>query len=181
MPLILALAIIAAVSFVAHAQPAGHDHSSAGSEEGLGRAHMDTSCSPSVAGEFDRALALLHNFWYARAFERFNSVAKNDPGCAIAYWGAAMTYNHPFWDPPSQDDETAAWILVQKGMAAQKASARDSLDWPADGSKNSDAFTASECVQPSQRHDRRKARFEGFGSSPRHQADLSWRADLGVV
>jgi len=40
----------------------------------------DVSCSPAVAADFDRALALLHNFWYVRAFERFNQVLKNDPG-----------------------------------------------------------------------------------------------------
>jgi hypothetical protein len=38
-----------------------------------------------------------------------------------------MTYNHPFWDPPSQADETAAWNLVQRGMAAPEASAREKL------------------------------------------------------
>jgi tetratricopeptide (TPR) repeat protein len=57
----------------------------------------------------------------------FTQVAKDDPECAMAYWGAAMTYNHPFWDPPSHADEAAAWALVQKGMAAQKASAREKL------------------------------------------------------
>jgi tetratricopeptide (TPR) repeat protein len=88
---------------------------------------MDTSCSDTVTVEFDRALALLHNFWYDRALERFNRVAKNDPECALAYWGAAMTYNHPFWDPPSQADETAAWALVQKGLTARKASTREKL------------------------------------------------------
>jgi tetratricopeptide (TPR) repeat protein len=88
---------------------------------------MDTSCSSAVASQFDSALALLHNFWYARAFERFNEVARSDPGCAIAYWGAAMTFNHPFWDPPSQADETAAWVLVQKGLAAKKSSDREKL------------------------------------------------------
>jgi hypothetical protein len=84
---------------------------------------MDTSCSTAVAAQFDRPVALLHNFWYVRAFERFNQIAKNDPECAMAYWGAAMTYNHPFWDPPSRADETAAWALVQKGRSARKASA----------------------------------------------------------
>jgi tetratricopeptide (TPR) repeat protein len=88
---------------------------------------MDTSCSPIVAAEFDRALLLLHNFWYARALDRFTQVAKNDPQCAMAYWGAAMTYNHPFWDPPTPADERAAWALVQKGMSAQEASAREKL------------------------------------------------------
>jgi hypothetical protein len=88
---------------------------------------MQTSCASAVSVDFDRALALLHNFWYARAFERFNKVAKNDPECAMAYWGAAMTYNHPFWDPPSQADETAAWALVQKGLKARQTSTREKL------------------------------------------------------
>jgi tetratricopeptide (TPR) repeat protein len=88
---------------------------------------METSCSPAVATEFDRALALLHNFWYARALERFQQVAKRDPKCGMAYWGAAMTYNHPFWDPPSQADRTAASDLLRKGLSAREASARERL------------------------------------------------------
>jgi tetratricopeptide (TPR) repeat protein len=88
---------------------------------------MDISCAPGVAVEFDRALALLHNFWYVRALERFNQVLRKDSECAMAYWGAAMTYNHPFWDPPSRADETAAWALVQKGLSASEASPREKL------------------------------------------------------
>jgi tetratricopeptide (TPR) repeat protein len=126
-PFILALALTAATSTLAIAHHEGGDHSSSASDEGLGRAHIETSCAPAVATELDRAVASLHNFWYARAFERFNRVAQNDPECAMAYWGAAMTYNHPFWDPPSQADETAAWALVQKGLRAQEASDREKL------------------------------------------------------
>src|SRR5712692_1062375 len=100
------------------AEEQGHSHS--GSEEGLGRVHMDISCPSAVGAKFDRALALLHNFWYRRALEGFQQVSNVDPECAIAYWGAAMTYNHPFWDAPSSADETAAWGLVQKGFAAKK-------------------------------------------------------------
>jgi tetratricopeptide (TPR) repeat protein len=103
-----------------------HEHSYP-QEEGFGRVHMDISCSATVAADFDRALALLHNFWYARALARFNEVAKKDSACAMAYWGAAMTYNHPFWDPPTKSDETAAWELVQKGMSAAEASPREKL------------------------------------------------------
>ncbi|HEX8896442.1 MAG TPA: hypothetical protein VF783_24205, partial [Terriglobales bacterium] len=106
---------------------AKQQYSDSPQEEGFGRVHMDISCSATVAAEFDRALALLHNFWYARARTRFNEVAEKDPACAMAYWGAAMTYNHPFWDPPSEDDETAAWVLVQKGISAPEASAREKL------------------------------------------------------
>jgi tetratricopeptide (TPR) repeat protein len=122
--LLLATSLLA-VSILApdnHLQQPG-----SGSDEGFGQVHMDISCSPAVAADFDRALALLHNFWYVRAVERFNLVLKNDPGCAMAYWGAAMTYNHPFWDPPSRADETAAWALVQKGLSAPEASRREKL------------------------------------------------------
>src|SRR6266852_972671 len=104
-----------------------HMHASPGSEEGLGRAHMEISCSPAAAAKFDRALALLHNFWYRRGLEGFQHVSNVDPECAIAYWGAAMTYNHPFWDAPSSADETAAWGLVQKGLAVKKMSPREKL------------------------------------------------------
>jgi len=126
-PLILAIFAAAALPAILLSQHDSHEPRSAISEEGLGRAHMETSCSPAVSVDFDRALALLHNFWYVRAFERFNQVAKNDPECGMAYWGAAMTYNHPFWDPPSQADETAAWALVQKGLKARHVSTREKL------------------------------------------------------
>jgi tetratricopeptide (TPR) repeat protein len=128
-PFILLLSLINTVLLSASvlAQHSEQEHPHPGPEEGLGRAHMETSCSPAVAPEFDRALALLHNFWYLRALERFNEVATHDPECAMAYWGAAMTYNHPFWDPPSAADEAVARLLVQKGMSAKKASPRERL------------------------------------------------------
>jgi len=43
----------------------------------------------------------------------------------MAYWGAAMTYNHPFWDAPTKAEEAAAWALVQKGLGAKRKSPRD--------------------------------------------------------
>ena len=129
------LRTVVSVLLAASAATAGfaiHEHrdgqrANRGAEEGLGRAHMDISCSPAVTAEFDHALALLHNFWYVRAFERFNQIAKSDPGCAMAYWGAAMTLNHPFWDPPSPADEHAAWSLVKRGLVAPKSSDREKL------------------------------------------------------
>lgn len=122
--LMLATSVLAVAILAQNKQ---YQHPSSGSDEGLGRVHMDISCAPSVAPEFDRALALLHNFWYVRALERFNKVIEQDRECAMAYWGAAMTYNHPFWDPPSQADEAAAWTLVQRGLSASEASGREKL------------------------------------------------------
>ena len=118
---LLAIGLLAIAIF---AQDKHLDHPYTGPEEGLGHVHMELSCSAAVAADFDRALALLHNFWYVRALERFNEVSKKDPDCSMAYWGAAMTYNHPFWDPPSQADEKAAWALVQKGLSSPGTSPR---------------------------------------------------------
>jgi hypothetical protein len=94
---------------------------------GVGHVHMDVSCSPSLSADFDLALALLHNFWYARALEAFNKVIQADPQCAMAYWGAAMTYNHPFWDAPTPEDESAAWALAQKGKQETKTTPREKI------------------------------------------------------
>ncbi len=102
---------------------AQHEHGS----EGVGKAHMEISCAPAVQAIFDRALALLHNFWYARALTQFQEIQKADPECAMAYWGAAMTYNHPLWDQPSPEDENAAWAYVQRGLKARSQNDREHL------------------------------------------------------
>jgi Tfp pilus assembly protein PilF len=123
----LVIPLLLAFNSLAITLPSHPQHDPSRSEQGFGRVHMDTSCSPSVAADFDRALAFLHNFWYQRARERFDTVLNKDPGCSMAYWGAAMTYNHPFWDPPSPADEKAAWALVRQGMSANKTSPRERL------------------------------------------------------
>jgi tetratricopeptide (TPR) repeat protein len=102
---------------------AQHGHGS----EGVGTAHMETSCAPAVQAAFDRALALLHNFWYGRALTQFQEIQRADPECAMAYWGAAMTYNHPLWDEPSREDEAAAWTYVQKGLTARSQNDREHM------------------------------------------------------
>src|SRR5215471_16802228 len=161
-PLTLAIVLAAALPVALLTQHEGHEPPSAGSEEGLGLAHMETSCAPAVSVDFDRALALLHNFWYARAFERFTRIAKNDPECAIAYWGAAMTYNHPFWDPPSQADEAAAWALVQRGLSASEASAREKLYLAAVAALYKDAGVGSKSARDQNYRDAMAAAYAQY-------------------
>src|SRR5262245_42568811 len=65
------LFLLLATSALAVAIPAQNkqdQHPSAGSDQGLGWVHMDISCAPSAAAEFERALALLQQLLvYARA------------------------------------------------------------------------------------------------------------------
>lgn len=74
-----------------------HSHSP---PEKLGKVSFPISCAPAVQEQFDRGVALLHSFAYSAAENTFQGVAELDPTCAMAHWGAAMTYFHPMWDPP---------------------------------------------------------------------------------
>ncbi len=82
--------------FVAGAQE-GHEHSA---PEKLGEVSFPISCQPAVQQQFNRGVALLHSFAYTAAENAFQSVADQDPKCAMAHWGMAMTYFHQLWDPP---------------------------------------------------------------------------------
>jgi tetratricopeptide (TPR) repeat protein len=48
-------------------------------------------------------VALLHSFQYEEAEQTFSQVAQQDPTCAMAYWGKAMSLYHQLWDWPSDD------------------------------------------------------------------------------
>ena len=55
----------------------------------LGKVTFPTSCSPKVQPAFERAVAMLHSFWYSAGEQAFRDVLKDDPQCAIATWGIA--------------------------------------------------------------------------------------------
>jgi tetratricopeptide (TPR) repeat protein len=75
--------------------PGQHEHSAASTD--VGRVSFSTSCRPEVASEFNRAVALLHSFWFPSAVEGFQKVLGADPRCAMAYWGIAMSvWGNPF-------------------------------------------------------------------------------------
>lgn len=146
---------------------------------GVGHVHMDISCSPSLSGDFDFALALLHNFWYARALEAFNKVIQADPQCVMAYWGAAMTYNHPFWDAPTPEDEAAAWALVQKGMHATKGTSREKMYLDAVAALYKNAGAGSKSDRDEAYKDAMKAVYEKY---PDDEAKLFYGlSTLGTI
>lgn len=57
----------------------------------LGSVHFVTSCSPAVAPQFDRAVALLHSFEFGAAIKAFTDVRAADSTCAMADWGIALS------------------------------------------------------------------------------------------
>lgn len=71
--------------------------------ERLGSVNFPISCTPDAQKTFNTGLALLHNFQYEEAEQTFSQVAQQDPACAMAYWGKAMSLYHQLWDWPSDD------------------------------------------------------------------------------
>jgi len=85
----------------------------------IGKVHFENSCDASVAKDFDLSVALLHSFWARQAIEGFNHVLKNDPSCAIAYWGLAMALQQN----PLTGQEPAPQFVADALAGLEKAKA----------------------------------------------------------
>jgi len=65
--------------------------------ENLGKVNFSTSCNGAAQPQFNRAVALMHSFQFARAIEGFNAALTGDPSCGIADWGIALSsWGNPF-------------------------------------------------------------------------------------
>src|SRR5690242_20510416 len=117
------LFLILAFLVLGQLAPQEHDHPA---PEKLGTVSFPISCKPGTQQEFDRSTALLHSFAYAAAAKGFQSVAEQDPQCAMAHWGVAMTHFHQLWDPPiPAADITIGRDEIRQAETLQTASARE--------------------------------------------------------
>lgn len=118
--LVLTFSIAAAVN-AAPAQE--HNHPV---PERLGTVSFSISCKPELQRDFNRAVAMLHSFAYKAAEGAFQHVAQQDPACAIAHWGIAMTHYHQLWDlPPSPADTAAGDREIGQLGALERVSERE--------------------------------------------------------
>ena len=70
----------------------------------LGEIHFDVTGKETAQPSFKKGLLLLHSFEYADAAEAFQKAKELDPGFVMAYWGEAMTKNHPLWQEQDLDE-----------------------------------------------------------------------------
>jgi tetratricopeptide (TPR) repeat protein len=110
-----AVALAAAVPLLAVLclPAAAHDGDAKGV---LGKVNFPNSCSAAVQPDLNRAIAMLHSFWYSEGLATFKDVRERDPGCALAGWGtASLLMNNPL-----------------AGQGASERAARDAqaaVDW----------------------------------------------------
>jgi tetratricopeptide (TPR) repeat protein len=100
-----------------------HHHAQALSK--IGKVSFPITCDQSVQKEFERGLALLHSFWYEEAQKSFKEVLDQDPHCAIANWGQAMSIYRPLWNRPSASDLRNGRKLIQAAQTIDGNSQRE--------------------------------------------------------
>ena len=98
-------------------------------DEKLGKLSFPTSCDPKVQAEFERGVAMIHSYWFLIARRTFEGVLREDPNCAMAYWGIALDLlgNSLATVPPRADAE-AAWAALEKARAVGAKTQRE-RDW----------------------------------------------------
>ena len=111
-----AVALAAIAAMPAQAQ---HDHHAGGQ---VGAVVFPTSCAAAVQPRFERAVAMLHSFWFEEASASFDSVAAADPSCGMAHWGSAMTllYNPFTMIPPTEERRRSALAHAERALALAK-------------------------------------------------------------
>jgi tetratricopeptide (TPR) repeat protein len=94
-------------------------------DERLGTVSFPVSCAPSVQADFNRGVALLHDFWYEEATPQFKRILKADPTCAMAHWGIAMSSFHQIWNRPEGATMKMGWREMTAAQAHPAKTARE--------------------------------------------------------
>ena len=87
----------------------------------IGAYDFPSSASPEAQEYFIRGVGFLHSFGMTQAREAFLKAQEVDPDFALAYWGEAFTYQHPFFGPI---DERPGQALMKLGATAEERLAK---------------------------------------------------------
>src|SRR5262245_13628933 len=119
---LLALILTGAVSLLpAQDEHAGHHFSS-----DFGNIHFSVSCGPAAQQQFDRAVAMLHSFFYPETEKAFRSIAQQEPSCAMAYWGIAISQRpNPLTAPFAPALLKQGWEAIQQARTAPPPTERE--------------------------------------------------------
>lgn len=93
----------------------------------LGTVDFGAHCAAAVGDDdFDAAIALLHHMQYGAARAGFEQILANNPDCAMAHWGVAMTLFQPLWPSrPNAEALQRGFEEVQKAETLGLSSERD--------------------------------------------------------
>jgi tetratricopeptide (TPR) repeat protein len=163
---------------------------------GLGEVHFPISCSEGLQQQFEAGVALLHSFWYGRANKAFMGMEEQDPHCAMAYWGEAMSLYSPFSGPPRGANLKRGRAALEKALPITSISQRErdyitalsllyaDSDKPADSVAVAAYVSAMERLYKTYSDDREAAAFYGlvlFATSIRNDPGLVNRRGAAAI
>jgi len=98
-------------------------------EEKFGEVNFSISCSAAAQMQFNRAVAMLHSFFFPETVKAFTALAQQEPSCAIAYWGIAISQRpNPLVAPFPAELMDKGWHAIEAGRAAAAKTQREK-DW----------------------------------------------------
>ena len=121
----LCVLFLAAALFALPVQPGARADAGPAAAKTSGEVSFQISCGPAAQKAFKEAVWTLHSFWYPEALKGFTTVTEAEPGCAMGYWGIAMSHWYPLWFPPSPAALKAGAEAVEKAVAAGPKTERE--------------------------------------------------------
>lgn len=100
------------------------------SKSELGEIDFSAHCNKEAKPFFEKGLLLLHSFEYDDAAENFIKAEQLDSTCVMAFWGEAMTYNHPLWR--YQEYEKGKAALNKLGDTPEERAGKSKVDLETD-------------------------------------------------
>src|SRR5215469_1714063 len=98
-------------------------------QEKLGDVNFPISCSASAQTQFNRAVAMLHSFFFPETVKAFIAITRQEPSCAMAYWGVAISQRpNPLVAPFPAELMKNGWEAIEAGRAAGAKTQREK-DW----------------------------------------------------
>jgi tetratricopeptide (TPR) repeat protein len=95
-------------------------------EEKFGDVNFPISCSAATQTQFNRAVAMLHSFFFPETVKAFTALAQQEPSCAMAYWGIAISERpNPLVAPFPADLMAKGWQAIEAGRAASAKTQRE--------------------------------------------------------
>ena len=121
----ICVVFLAAVLFALPVQPGARADAGPVAWKASGEVNFQVSCGPAVQKTFKEAVWTLHSFWYPEALKGFTAVTEAEPGCAMGYWGIAMSHWYPLWFPPGPAALKAGAEAAEKALAAGPKTERE--------------------------------------------------------
>jgi len=97
-------------------------------EASLGEIKFEVTGSEDAKPSFHEGLLLLHSFEFEDAAAKFVEAQEIDSNFVMAYWGEAMSYNHPLWRERYDDEGIAALSKLANSKSDRLAKAKTTLE-----------------------------------------------------